>query len=111
MQNVEIAICQTANDNVTFSNESVAALALANENIVGARCFLYENKFVLALLCTPFYLKSERDNFVKTIAHDLSNQTNSDVVVTLDLEIYRKIKPDMTPLQKESLYQKVVARI
>lgn len=111
MQNIDITIRQDANlQKNQYTEDDITALALSSENIVGAKCFLYNNTFVLALLCTPFYLKSERDDFLTNIQSDLSRQINSDVIATLDIDVYRKIKPNMTNKQKESLYQRVIAR-
>ena len=111
IQNIDITIRQDANlQKNQYAEDDITALALSNENIVGAKCFLYDNTFVLALLCTPFYLKSERDDFLTNIQSDLSRQINSAVIATLDIDVYRKIKPNMTNEQKESLYRRVIAR-
>ena len=90
--------------------KSVAALALSNPKVVGARCFAYGNAYVVALISAPFYLKSERDAFLQSAKIDLSQQTKTDVFVTLDIDVYRKIKDDMTDAQKAELFEKVLSR-
>ncbi len=90
--------------------KSVAALALSNPKVVGARCFSYDNAYVVALISSPFYLKSERDAFLQTTKIDLSKQTKADVFVTLDIDVYRKIKDDMTNAQKAELFEQVLSR-
>ncbi len=92
------------------TEQSVAALALSNPKVVGARCFAYNNAYVIALIASPFYLKSERDAFLQTTKTDLSKQTKTDVFVTLDVDVYRKIKDDMTDAQKAGLFEKVLSR-
>ncbi|HAT83552.1 MAG TPA: hypothetical protein DCS37_01415, partial [Clostridiales bacterium] len=92
------------------TEQSVAALALSNPKVVGARCFSHNNAYVVALISSPFYLKSERDAFLQTTKIDLSKQTKTDVFVTLDVDVYRKIKDGMTEAQKAELFEKVVSR-
>ena len=92
------------------SEQSVAALALSNPKVVGARCFSYNNAYVVALISSPFYLKSERDAFLQSTKIDLSKQTKDDVFVTLDIDVYRKIKEGMTDAQQAELFEKVLAR-
>ena len=92
------------------SEQSVAALALSNPKVVGARCFSYNNAYVGALISSPFYLKSERDAFLQSTKTDLSKQTKTDVFVTLDVDVYRKIKDGMTDEQKADLFEKVISR-
>lgn len=92
------------------SEQSVAALALSNPKVVGARCFSYNKAYVVALISSPFYLKSERDAFLHSTKIDLSKQTKADVFVTLDIDVYRKIKDGMTDAQKAELFEKVLSR-
>ncbi len=92
------------------TEQSVAALALSNPKVVGARCFAYNKAYVIALISSPFYLKSERDAFLQSMKTDLAKHTESDVFVTLDVDVYRKIKDGMSDEQKADLFEKVLSR-
>lgn len=97
-------------DSQTPSEDGVTALALENQNVVGAKCFFCADKCVVAILTGPFYLKSERDEFLKSLQTDLSNRLKRNVIVTADVDVFRKIKPDMSEAQKADLLKTVTSR-
>lgn len=83
---------------------------MSDERVVSARHFECENTIVLAIIATPFYLKSERDKFLRDMETTLSQSVGKNVVVTLDIDVYLRIKDDMTEQEKIALYKKVVSR-
>lgn len=89
---------------------SASQLAMNDERVVSARHFECEKNIVLALVTTPFYLKSERDQFLRDMETTLSQSIGKNVVVTLDIDVYLRIKEDMTEQEKIALYKKVVSR-
>lgn len=95
----ETAIQSTTQQNVS-TEQNVCALMLGDENVIGAKCFFYQNSCLVAMLTKPFYLKSQRDEFLKNTQEFLSKELSLDVVATLDVDVYRKIKPDMSNEQK-----------
>ena len=91
--------------------QSVCALMLGDENVIGAKCFFYQNSCLVAMLTKPFYLKSQRDEFLKNTQEFLSKELLLDVVATLDVDVYRKIKPNMSNEQKAEILQIARQRI
>ena len=106
----ETAILSEQEHNVS-TEQSVCALMLCDENVIGAKCFFYQNSCVIAMLTKPFYLKSERDEFLKNTQECLSKELSLDVVATLDVDVYRKIKPNMSNEQKAEILQIARQRI
>lgn len=109
MEYQAVQIQNSIQGNDSAANDA-ALLALSNERIIGARSFEYNNALVLGVITTPFYLKSERDSFIKELAKNISERTKKDVLVTLDLDIYCKISDEMSNEIKGSLYKKVTQR-
>ena len=105
-QNLQISAMQ---QNVT--PESIVSVVLQNENVVGARCFEVQNTYIIAVLTVPIYLKSERDKCKTDIQNTISQMCSKEVIVTFDVDIYAKIKPNMSDTDKTSLYKKVTARL
>ncbi len=106
----ETAIQSTTQQNVS-TEQNVCALMLGDENVIGAKCFCYQNSCLVAMLTKPFYLKSQRDEFLKNTQEFLSKELSLDVVATLDIDVYRKIKPDMSNEQKAEILQIARQRI
>lgn len=106
----ETAIQSTTQQNVS-TEQNVCALMLGDENVIGAKCFFYQNSCLVAMLTKPFYLKSQRDEFLKNTQEFLSKELSLDVVATLDVDVYRKIKPDMSNEQKAEILQIARQRI
>lgn len=105
-QNLQIAAIQ---QNVT--PEGAVSVVLQNENAIGARCFEVQNTYIVAVLTVPIYLKSERDKCKTDIQNTISQMCGKEVIVTFDVDIYAKIKPNMSDADKTSLYKKVTARL
>lgn len=106
----ETAIQSTTQQNVS-TEQNVCALMLGDENVIGAKCFFYQNSCLVSMLTKPFYLKSQRDEFLKNTQEFLSKELSLDVVATLDVDVYRKIKPDMSNEQKAEILQIARQRI
>ena len=86
--------------------DKIISLALTYDCIIGARAFNYNDKIVLALLTTPFYLKSERDGTRWRIQTELADALSfDDITVTFDVEVYRKIKDGLNEVQMQKLLQ------
>lgn len=99
------------NQTTTDANEqTLVALALSQEKVIGARCFSYEGKFVVALLTSPFYLKSERDECLNDMRTLLSQKAGTEVLVTFDMDIFRNIRDDMNDADKQRLLTAVQTR-
>ena len=91
--------------------DAVIATVLQNENVVGARCFEVQNEYVVAVLTVPIYLKSERDKCKTNIKTAISQLYGKEAIVTFDVDVYAKIKPNMSEKDKDALYKKVTARL
>ena len=93
-----------------FANDlaMLNAFALQNEYVVAVKSFETENARVFGVLTMPIYLKSERDELVKTLSISLSQGKRA--YVSLDNDVFRKIKDDMTEEQKEELLSLVQKR-
>ena len=79
----------------------LTALALQNDKVVAVRVFETENARVFGILTTPIYLKSERTELIETLTQTLSQ--SKETYVSLDNDVFRKIRDDMTEEQKEQL--------
>ncbi len=91
--------------------DNIVSYALDRDNVIGARTFEYNGECVLALISTPFYLKSERDEFLRTLSMELSSRLNCPVYVTFDMDIFRAIDNDLSDEQRQELLDKVKTRI
>lgn len=90
----------------TFNLDEIVSYALQQEFVLGARAFEYNETIVLALLTTPFCLKSERDNAKLTIYESLQNTLcDKKLVLTFDMQVYRNIKNDLDDQSKEFLLE------
>ncbi len=105
-QNLQISAVQQS-----VTPEGVVSVVLQNDNVVGARCFEVQNTYIVAVLTVPIYLKSERDKCKTNIQNTISQMCGKEVIVTFDVDIYAKIKPNMSDADKTSLYKKVTARL
>ncbi len=100
----------TQTQQTEISESTIVNIALENDKIIGARCFEYENVYVLAIITTPFYLKSERDKFLYDTTASLNEYTQKNIIVTMDTDIYSRINENMQADEKMLLYQKIVRR-
>lgn len=99
---------QIVSDDVT---EKATSIALMQEKVVGARCFFVENVCVVAVILEPFYLKSERDEYIDEIKSAIESAINGNAIISTDIDVYTKIKAEMTDAQKMALYKKVTERL
>ncbi|GEM_PF-854118 len=99
---------QIVSDDVT---EKATSIALMQEKVVGARCFFVENVCVVAVILEPFYLKSERDGYIEEIKSAIESAINGNAIISTDIDVYTKIKAEMTDAQKMALYKKVTERL
>ncbi len=109
LTNTQQSIQATTQRNAT--PDAIVATVLQNENVVGARCFEVQNEYVVAVLTVPIYLKSERDKCKTDIQTAISEISGKVAIVTFDVDIYAKIKPNMNEKDKDALYKKVTARL
>lgn len=98
------------NGQETVNEQTLTAIALSQEKIIGARCFCLEDKYVVAMLAAPFYLKSERDECLNRIRSILCEASGATVYVTFDMDIFRNIRDDMSDLDKQRLLETVENR-
>ena len=93
------------------ANESVATdAALANDSVAAARAIETEDGLLVAVLLDPVFLVSERRELKEELKCDIEQATGKQTLVTYDLGVYRKIKPDMSSEAKAALYAAVTAR-
>lgn len=93
------------------SSDSVAAAALSVECVIGARVFEWQGNVIVAVITTPFYLKSERDGAKLEIRDTVAGSVGyENVYVTFDTETYRNIHEDMSDREKQRLFELAVAR-
>ncbi len=106
-----ISTAQTYATNYTQTDENaLISIALSDENVLGARCVFVDNAYVIAIITTPFYLKSERDEWFEDMQELLSSQTDLPVHLSLDLDIYRNIRQGMNDKDKIELLESVLSR-
>lgn len=102
---------QTATQSgTTYTSDDVTSLALIDDMVMSARGFEYSDKYILSLILKPFFLKSEKDDYVNNLAKSLSEKTQKDVIITLDIDIFCKIHDNMSEEEKELLYEKITQR-
>ncbi len=104
-QSIQVATRQNA------TPDAIVATVLQNKNVVGARCFEIQNTYIVAVLTVPIYLKSERDKCKADIQTAISEIYSKETIVTFDVDVYTKIKPNMSERDKDALYKKVTARL
>lgn len=93
------------------ANESVATdAALANDSVAAARAIETEDGLLVAVLLDPVFLVSERRELKEELKCDIERATGKQALVTYDLGVYRKIKPDMSSEAKAALYAVATAR-
>lgn len=88
--------------------EMLVALALQNEKVVSVKAFETNDARVFGVLTFPIFLKSERDALVNSLEQILSQ--GKPAYVSLDGDVYRKIKDDMSEEQKNKLFEIVLKR-
>lgn len=96
--------CLEDDDNRETCDRIVAA-SLQNDCVTSARVMEHRGCFVVAMLTTPFYQKSERDRARQLIESDLRAQFGTEnLCVTFRVDIFRRIQPGITEEEKERLY-------
>ncbi len=98
-------------DNAQNTIANIIGICQSKENIYAVRAFEYKGEYVVAILSTPFYLKSERDNCLISVANQLFSTLNITAYTTFDMDIFRNIKEDMTDTQKKALLTELKERI
>lgn len=101
---------QSAPAQQVYTQEAIISLALMNQYVLSARCFEYNDTFVLGVITKPFYLKSDRDKFVKELKNSLLERCSKNAIISLDIDVYCKINDNMTVEQIQELYKKVTQR-
>lgn len=80
--------------------------ALENPLVLAARAFECQGTLVLAVLTEPIFLSSERAELKNLLESAAVASTGKNVVVSFDLEIYRRISRDMPDELKSLLLRK-----
>jgi len=84
--------------------EELLSAAFEFEFVLSARAFEHNNSVVVALIVSPFVLKSERDAALRGVKETLEKMTsNTDVVVTFDTTVFRRITDNMSDEYKSEL--------
>ncbi len=87
-----------------FGIEDMVSYALQHEFVLGARAFEYNDTFVLAILATPFYLKSERDNAKLQLTESLKSLLgDKNFIITFDMQVYRNVQNELDEQTKAYL--------
>ena len=95
----------------TPSERAAAAqnVALSNPLVLAARAFEKDGKTVLAVLTEPIYLASDRTKLKELLTAEASAAAGSPVTLTFDLDVYRRISPDMSDEVKAFILKKLGA--
>lgn len=93
-----------AEENVVHAAESVA---LKDERVSAVRSAETDDAVLLALLTGPIYLASERKAMKTALENEASDLVGKRVIVTFDMEIYRKLGKDLTSEEIAKLFTKV----
>ena len=95
----------------TPSERAAAAqnVALSNPLVLAARAFEKDGKMVLAVLTEPIYLASDRAKLKELLTAEASAAAGSEVTLTFDLDVYRRISPDMSDEVKAFILKKLGA--
>ena len=83
--------------------------ALSNPLVLAARAFEKDGKTVLAVLTEPIYLASDRTKLKELLTAEASAAAGSPVTLTFDLDVYRRISPDMSDEVKAFILKKLGA--
>ncbi len=87
-----------------FGIEDMVSYALQHEFVLGARAFEYNDTFVLAILATPFCLKSERDNAKLQLTESLKSLLgDKNFIITFDMQVYRNVQNELDEQKKAYL--------
>ncbi len=90
--------------NAVLSIEELEASILCDPLVLSVRSFKHDDIYVFAVLTTPIYLKSERDELIKEITDALNAKINDcNVLVTFNMTVYRNISDDMSQESKIKL--------
>ena len=81
--------------------------ALSNPLVLAARAFEKDGKTVLAVLTEPIYLASERAELKRLLEKEATAACGSPVTLTFDLDVYRRISPDMSEDVKTLILKKL----
>ena len=81
--------------------------ALENPLVLAARAFEKDGKVVLAVPTEPIYLASERAELKKLLEESAAAAGCGDAAVTFDLEVYRRISPEMPEELKSVILKKL----
>ena len=81
--------------------------ALENPLVLAARAFEKDGKVVLAVLTEPIYLASERAELKKLLEESAAAAGCADAAVTFDLDVYRRISPEMPEELKSVILKKL----
>lgn len=91
--------------------DSVISLALSYTYVIGARAFEWQGNIILAVITTPFILKSERDSAKLELKEDIIAITDcKNIIVTFDGEVYRNIQGNISDSEKERLFKLASSR-
>ena len=104
----------TADENLSTAptTDDVTSLALSYTYVIGARAFEWQGSIILAVITTPFILKSERDNAKRELKEEIIEASGyENIIVTFDGEVYRNIRDSIDDSEKQRLFQLAVSRI
>lgn len=83
-----------------------ARTALADPLVLAARAFEHDGVIVLAVLTEPLFLSSDRKKLAVLLKHECEEAAGAPILITFDMEIYRKISRDMSEGLKTELFEK-----
>lgn len=80
--------------------------ALQDPLVLAARAFEYDEQVLLAVLTEPIYLSSDRAALKALLIKNAEAATGKKVLLSFDLEVYRRIARDMPEEAKALLMKK-----
>lgn len=102
--------CDSDSTNIEDCIDQIIYTTLNSDIVVGVRAFEIDNEYIVAIITTPIYLKSERDIFAKRLESELGDIANKKVYVTYDTDIFLKINDDMAIETKQELKNILISR-
>ena len=85
------------------SSPSVDTIVLMNDLVTYVRSFECDGIVVAAILTQPIYLASERKKLKDDLTDKLTSALGKPAVVTFDMEVFRKIKGNLSDDDKRRL--------
>ena len=93
-------------DTQEISLDEIISCTLQQEFVLGARAFEVDSYIVVAVLTTPFILKSERDGAKARLNEELRTLfPTQNTILTFDMQVYRNVVDELDEESKQELLE------